>query len=210
MKPYTFALCTVALAGILGGCHTTDYKSSVDVSALSSDQKFSLAYMWNEEKLAKDLYLALNAIWPQETLNNIANKSETLHEAMVETLVASYDINITNLDDYAKHYSEEELRALAPGEFAIPKLQQLYDTLYAEGAASAQDALEAACMVEVNDINDLTGYIAAAEGADDLVSTFESLRSDSYMHYSKFNQALKAMDVTEGCCILGEAYCLNQ
>lgn len=209
MKRAAFALCSVALAGLLAGCHSTDYQSTPDADALTDEQKFTLAYMWNEEKLAKDLYLALNEIWPQETLANIANKSETLHEAMVETLVEAYDINITNLDDYEQSYSEAELRTLAPGEFAIAQLQNLYDTLYAEGAASAQDALEAACKVEVTDINDLTAYIVVAEGADDLVSTFESLRSDSYMHYGKFDQALKAMDVTEGCCILGEAYCLN-
>ena len=209
MKTLASVLGAGVLALVLGGCHTTTYKSTPDASALTDDQKFTLAYMWNEEKLAKDLYLALNDVWPQATLSNIATKSETTHEAMVETLVAAYDINITNLVDYEKAYSEEELLALAPGEFAIPKLQKLYDTLYADGAASAQDALEAGCKVEVTDINDLTAYIAVVDGVDDIVSTFESLRSDSQMHYGKFDQALKDMGITEGCCILGDAYCLN-
>lgn len=176
-------------------------------SRLTDDQKYTLAYMWNEEKLAKDIYLALNDVWPNQVLYNIATRSETQHEAMVEALVEAYDINITDLDDYAERYSEAELRAFGPGAYGVPAVQALYGTLYAKGVRSAQDALEVGCMVEVTDINDLNEDIATATGADDLVAVFESLRSGSYNHYWAFDNALKTMGVSEGCCILGETFC---
>ncbi len=176
-------------------------------SNLTDEQKYALAYMWNEEKLAKDIYLALNDLTPHQTLSNIATRSETQHEAAVEDLVQKYDINITNLKNYEIHYSEEELRALAPGRFAVPKIQELYDALYEKGSQSLQDALEVGCMVEVTDVNDLNEYIEIAGDSLDLITVFSFLRSGSYNHYWAFDRALKNMGVTDGCCSLGEAYC---
>ena len=185
-------------------CTNTSATSS---DALTQEQKYALAYMWNEEKLAKDIYLALNAIYTHQTLYNIATRSETRHEEAVEQLVQKYDINITNLKDYTISYSEEELRALGAGEYAVPEVQELYNTLYAKGSQSLQDALEVGCMVEVTDVEDLNKYIAIADGKEDLVSTFEFLRKGSYNHYWAFDRALKAIGVTEGCCSLGERFC---
>jgi hypothetical protein len=66
---------------------------------------------------------------------------------------------------------------------------------------------EVGCMVEVTDINDLNEDIEIAQGADDLVTTFEHLRSGSYTHYWAFDRALKTMGVADGCCILGDDFC---
>ena len=180
---------------------------SLPESNLTEEQKYTLAYMWNEEKLAKDIYLALYDMWGQQTFYNIATRSETRHEEAVESLVQKYDINITNLENYEIHYSEEELRALAPGEYSVPEVQELYDTLYAKGSQSLQDALEVGCMVEVTDVNDLNEDIEIAEGAEDLVLVFGFLRSGSYNHYWAFDRALKNIGVSEGCCSLGAEYC---
>ncbi|WP_457598796.1 DUF2202 domain-containing protein [Hydrogenimonas sp.] len=174
---------------------------------LTEAQKYTLAYMWNEEKMAKDLYLAMNETSPHQTLYNIATRAETQHEAAVEALVQKYDINITNLETYEMSYSEEELRALAPGQFSVPEVQALYDTLYAKGSQSLQDALEVGCMVEVTDVADLDTDLETAGDAMDLVMVFSNLRNGSYNHYWAFDRALKALGVTDGCCSLGEEYC---
>ena len=179
-------------------------------SNLTDEQKYALAYMWNEEKLAKDIYLTLNELTPHQTLYNIATRSEVQHEAAVENLVQKYDINITNLENYEISYSEEELRALAPGEYAVPEVQELYDTLYAKGSQSLQDALEVGCMVEVTDVEDLDKYIEVAGDAEDLIVVFSFLRSGSYNHYWAFDKALKNIGVSEGCCSLGEEYCKTE
>ncbi len=181
--------------------------AGIGPSDLNVTQKYALAYMWNEEKLAKDIYLALDALTPHQTLYNIATRSETQHEASVETLVQKYDINITNLENYEVRYSESELRALAPGEYGVSEVQELYDALYAKGSQSLQDALEVGCMVEVTDVEDLDRYIETAGDAVDLVMVFSNLRSGSYNHYWAFDNALKTLGVSEGCCTLGENYC---
>ncbi|WP_457596256.1 DUF2202 domain-containing protein [Hydrogenimonas sp.] len=190
-----------------GGQNVIDAALALPESNLTDDQKYTLAYMWNEEKLAKDIYLALNELYPSNTFYNIATRSETTHEAAVQALVEKYDLNITNLVDYTVAYSQEELEALQPGEYAVPEVQELYDTLYAKGQQSLQDALEVGCMVEVTDVEDLDRDIETAQGAEDLVLVYGFLRSGSYNHYWAFDRALKNMGVAEGCCVLGDEYC---
>ena len=181
--------------------------SSYPMSELSEETKYTLAYMWNEERLAYDLYNALHELYVEEkTFVNIATKSESKHIAWVEELVERYDINITNLVDYKEHYSEEELRKFVPGEYNIEAIQLLYNDLYAKGKGSLQDALEVGCMVEVVDINDLNEDIAIASssGADDVVAVFETLRDGSYQHYWAFDGALKNIGITNGCYVEGD------
>ncbi len=183
--------------------------SQYPMSDLTDAQKYTIAYMWNEEKLAKDLYLELNKIYPTQQLEKIATQSETKHQAMVEALVQRYDLNITNLVDYKENYSEEELRAFGPGEFGVQDIQDLYDTLYTEGQASQQASLEVGCKVEVTDVEDLLDEIQIAEkvNASDLVATWNVLLSGSYKHYWAFDKGLKNKGVTEGCCSLGTDFC---
>ena len=184
--------------------NTVDNSNSI----LTNDQKYSLAYMWNEERLAKDIYLALNDLYPANQFENIATKSEVKHVAAVEDLVRKYDINILNLVDYTVNYSEAELRALPPGTYGVDAIQSLYDDLYAKGELSKVDALQVACMVEVTDVDDLDRFIDVAENvnASDLVSVYENLRAGSYNHYWAFDKALKKEGVVDGCASLGAEY----
>lgn len=177
-------------------------------SDLTDEQKYTIAYMWNEEKFAKDIYLALNEIYPTQQLEKIATQAETQHQALVEELIQRYDLNIANLVDYSESYSEAELRAFAPGEFGIQEIQDLYDVLYEKGSHSQQDALEVGCIVEVTDINDLNEDIIIAEktNASDLVAVFNVLRDGSYSHYWAFDKGLKNMGIVDGCASLGEEY----
>ncbi len=183
--------------------------SQYPMSNLTDSQKYTIAFMWNEEKLAKDIYLELNLLYPTQQLENIATKSETMHQALVEDLVERYDLNITNLVDYKENYSEEELKAFASGEFGVQEIQDLYDTLYAEGKQSQQAALEVGCKVEVTDVEDLLNEIKIAEEVDaqDLIAVWNVLLSGSYNHYWAFDKGLKNQGVTDGCCSLGTDFC---
>ncbi len=178
------------------------------LSELEDAQKYTLAFMWNEEKLAKDIYLALNEVYPSKQFYNIATKSETKHQQMVEDLIQRYDINITNLGDFSVNYSQEELQKLPAGTFSLDIIQNLYDTLYEKGVQSKIDALQVGCMVEVTDVNDLNRDIEVAKevNATDLVAVFESLRAGSYNHYWTFDKALKTDGVEQGCASVGEEY----
>jgi len=206
---------TSTAAGATGGVATAAPAGEAAVpvptasssDALTEDQKYSLAYMWHEEKLAKEIYLELNKIHPAQQLENIATKSEVKHIARVQELVEAYDINITNLADYEVNYSVEELSSMPVGVFAVPEIQDLYNTLYDLGIASKQSALEVGCMVEVVDINDLDKFIVTAGNNQYLIDAFTFLRDGSYTHYWAFDNGLKNMGVTDGCCSLGSEYC---
>ncbi len=188
----------------------TQMDSNIDdipTSELTNEQKHTLAYMWNEERLARDMYLSLNALTPSNTLYNIATNAETQHVLAVEDLIQKYDLNIFNTVDYSGGYVAQDLAAYESGQYSIEALYDLHNLLYNKGSTSLQDALEVGCLVEVTDINDLDSDLALVEGVEDITIVFENLRRGSYAHYWSFDTALKAQGVTDGCCSLGEDYC---
>ena len=215
------SIVMVALLSITGcvegdssekGNSSAQEKLSINLSnyekvALTNDQTYALAYMWHEEKLAYDIYMELNKVHPAKQFENIATKSEIKHIALVQDLVAWYDVNITNLADYTVNYSQTELDTMPTGEFAVPEVQKLYDDLYTKGKSSSKDALEVACMVEVVDVNDLDRFIDQSVGNDALIDTFNILRDGSYSHYWAFDKGLVNLGVSDGCCSLGTEYC---
>jgi len=212
----SFILIVISIFFIGCGGGDSSAVDTTDVISPSSqtiddDEKYALSYMWHEEKLAYDLYLALDAANSISQMRNIAVNSESQHISLVETLVQSYDINITNLSDYAIEYSEAELRSMPAGVFAIADVQTLYDDLYTRGSGSVAASLEVGCIVEVVDVDDLNHYISVAVDKQDLVDTFEVLRAGSYKHYWTFDTALKNLGVTDGCCSVdGGIYCKSE
>jgi len=176
---------------------------SYETYTLTEDMKYSLAYMWHEEKMAHDIYLALNELHASAKMAQIANMGEATHISMVRALVEKYDLNVTNLNDYEVTYSQAELDTMAAGEFAVPELQSMYDSFYTEGSASLEASLRVGCKVEVNDVNDLTLYISQAGEADDLADVFTYLRQGSYKHYWALDGELKTLGVVDGCCSVG-------
>ena len=192
------AMATGTAAGAAGanaGTNMIDV-NTLPVSELTDEVRETIEYMVNEEKLAYDVYMNLYSYHAANgtelfQFQNIAERSETMHMELVEELAAKYTI--------------DKASDLPSGEFSVPAVQSLYDVLYAKGITTPQDALEAGCMVEVTDINDLNADIALAESinADDVVAVYTVLRDGSYNHYWSFDQGLKNMGVTEGCCAVG-------
>lgn len=181
---------------------------------LTPEVEETIAYMGNEERLAHDIYLNLynyhlnNGVEIKQ-LVNIATGAEVQHIEIVQSLVHKYNLDAATIIDNPVADSSVTLDNMPSGEYGIPVIQNLYDTLYAKGQASKQDALEVGCMVEVTDVNDLDADITLAEaaGADDVVAAFNVLRDGSYNHYWAFDKGLKNMGITDGCCSLGADYC---
>ena len=189
-----------------------DALSSIQYT-LSEEVKNDLAYMGNEERLAYDIYNKLYQSFPDlKQLDNIPTKSEIKHIEAVKALIVKYEINGTELS-----VTDVENKLLSPdadvdavaGVYDISAIQDLYDTLLVKGEQSAEDALQVGCMVEVTDIEDLDKDIqdAVDSGAEDVVQVFNFLRDGSYNHYWAFDNALKNIGVSDGCCSLGEEYC---
>ena len=180
--------------------------------SLTLEQKKTLSLMWDEERLAYDIYTELYKLYPVNQLKNIPNNSEIKHIEAVRALIEKYDLNIFNTTDYSGGYDGDVLASYnITAEYETPVVASLYSELYAKGEKSRRDALEVGCMVEVQDINDLTESLEIVDGVEDITTTFELLRTQSYSHYNAFSQGLQMMEgVTDGCCSLGEEYCITQ
>jgi hypothetical protein len=186
--------------------------SQYPVSTLTQDVKDALAYMGNEERLAYDVYMNLYNYHLQNgdeirQMINIASRSESTHVQIVQDLVKRYNLGATDLSNVENPVADNNvvLDEMPSGQYDIPAIQSLYDTLYTKGIQSVQDALEVGCMVEVTDIDDLDKWIAKAEEANatDVIEGFQILRAGSYNHYWAFDKGLKNMGVVEGCGVLG-------
>jgi len=179
-------------------------------SVLSQDLKDLITFMYSEEGLAHDVYLAINEIRPLNTLYNIATNSEIKHIDAVNDLAIAYDLNMTQYPDTDVPYS---INGITAGVYPVEEVQELYNMLYEKRIQSDRDALEVGCMVEVVDVEDLDNALAIAErdNASDVIDVFTFLRSGSYTHYWSFDQGLKNMGIAEGCCsvpdMLGHNFC---
>ncbi len=221
---------SLAVSALLMGCGSDGSNSQksehqdemVDVktyplSKLTPELKNAIAYMGNEERLAYDVYHNLYNYHMAESateirhLKNISEKSEIKHVGIVQDIVRKYALNPEDTTNVIEPVASRDVtfENMPSGEYDIPAIQSLYDTLYAKGIASKQDALEVGCLVEVTDVDDLDKYIVMAEasGATDIIDAFNLLRDGSYNHYWAFDNGLKKLDITDGCCSLGDDYC---
>ena len=139
---------------------------------LTQQQKDALVYMWQEEKLAKDVYTKLYEKWNLKVFNNIAG-SEKQHMDSVKNLLVNYNVSISELTNEA-------------GKFALPEMQALYDKLIAKGSISARDAIKVGIEIEELDIKDLEERIACA--TPDVAAVFEQLKDGSIRHLESFKR----------------------
>ncbi|WP_341889692.1 DUF2202 domain-containing protein [Variovorax sp. YR752] len=148
---------------------------------LSPDEIAGLRFMREEEKLAHDVYVAMDALWGHRSFANIA-LSETTHTQAILALITKYAV-----DDPAA--------GKPAGVFEDPQLQALYDTMVAAGAASLVEALKVGALIEETDIRDIEVRMAATDAAD-ILQVYDSLLCGSRNHLRAFNSALLGQGVT--------------
>lgn len=176
---------------------------------LTGSQRHALAHMWSEEKMAHDAYEVVYSLYPHLRLfYNIGHWSEVQHMSAVEELVALYNIDVNDYSNTSAHYKPQELRAMGRGDYAISDFEDRYnDTILPYAQQSDIKALQIGCMVEVQDIWDLTGFLDQVGGNKYLENTFKYLVAGSQSHYWAFHYALIQRGVTNGCCSAGGDYC---
>ncbi|WP_084124729.1 DUF2202 domain-containing protein [Demequina sp. NBRC 110054] len=135
----------------------------------------ALAYMVEEEKLAHDLYVALGEEWDLRVFAMIS-RAETQHTEAVRSVLDAYDLT-------------DPTDGMDEGEFVDADLQELYDTLLAQGLESEEDALTVGALVEETDIADLQDRATDEESVSLL---FERLESASEHHLVAFVRNLDA------------------
>ena len=146
--------------------------------AMTKEQKDELFFIYQEEKVARDVYITLGKIYTDE--NNFASiqKSEQRHIDSARGLCEKYGVSVKGVDEGSI------------GNFVLPVLQDLYDTCVAMGEESLLDALKVGKLIEVTDIKDLDNAIDDLSMPDDVISVFESLKEGSYNHLDAFQTAI--------------------
>ena len=147
-------------------------------AALTEKEIQGLILMREEEKLARDVYTALQAKWNDKVFANIS-RAESKHLSAVGTLLSRYGI-------------PDPIQNNARGVFTSPQFQQLYKTLVADGSNSLEDALKVGLKIEEMDIADLRTAIESSKN-NDITRVFENLLRGSRNHLRAFSSRLSAV-----------------
>ncbi len=159
---------------------------SIPVGELTTEEAAGILWMREEEKLARDVYLALYDLWGTRIFSNIASSEEKHMQAMA-TLIERYGLTDPVGDNPV-------------GVFTDPTLQELYDDLIARGSDSLTAALEVGAFIEELDVNDLRDR--ATDTADiDLV--YANLEKGSRNHLRAFTRNLSNRGVVYEPGVLG-------
>jgi hypothetical protein len=143
---------------------------------LSAAEVKGILYMREEEKLARDVYLALYQEWEMPIFQKIAS-SEASHMDAVKTLIDRYGL-------------EDPAAGKDVGVFVNETLQELYDRTVEEGRQSLASALRVGAAIEEIDIVDLEEYVAETDKAD-IQRVYENLMRGSRNHLRAFTSVLK-------------------
>lgn len=149
---------------------TSSARSSSPTSALTSE----LQYLIEEEKLAFDVYTAMNELWGSRSFGNIL-QSEASHQSQVLAVLNTYGIT--------------DPRSSEAGVFANADLQKLYDDLIAQGKQSEVEAYKVGVIIEETDIADLQKMLSQNPPAD-VATMMDALLAGSENHLSAFNKKL--------------------
>jgi len=138
-----------------------------------------LTHLKEEEKLARDVYMALGEKWGIPVFNNIASSEERHLQAVISLL---------------RVFSPADTVVHAPGIFSIPDLQDLYTELVAKGSSSLADALVAGATIEDLDISDLMDNLDKTDN-EYIEFVFNNLKRGSYNHMKAFTAHLDARGI---------------
>ncbi|KAA3660763.1 MAG: DUF2202 domain-containing protein [Calditrichaeota bacterium] len=149
---------------------------------LSPEETEALAFMREEEKLARDVYLSLYPVLGQRVFNNIS-ASEQRHMDAILVLTDKYEMEDPVLSD-------------SVGTFQNETLQSLYTTLVEQGSASLEEGLKVGALIEEIDILDLQHELDEVVDNEDIAYVFDNLMHGSYNHLRAFVRNLSRLGVT--------------
>lgn len=139
-----------------------------------------LLKMKEEEKLAKDVYTALNLKWNNQILSNISVAENTHMNAIIYLL-----------QDYGTDYTS----VLEPGKFTNSAFQSLYEELVAKGSVSIEETWKVGALIEEMDISDLAESLKNVTD-ESVIIVFENLEKGSRNHLRAFTRQLALLGLT--------------
>lgn len=171
-----------------GGDAVIAYVRDMPAQDLDQAEAETLVFMYEEEKLARDVYTALDDIWNLPVFDNIA-RSEQQHMDTLAALLEKYGL---------------ALPSGAATVYEDARLAELYAALTEQGAASLAAGLTVGATIEDLDIADLRAAIAATDNAD-LQVAYQNLMMGSRNHLRSFGGQLAAQDAAYAAQYLDQA-----
>jgi hypothetical protein len=145
-------------------------------AGLTQEEIDKLKYIREEEKLARDVYKKMFAIYGARIFSNIG-ASEQTHMDAIKTLLDRYGIPDPALD--------------MEGEFTVESgLQQIYNNLIMQGQTSLVDAFKVGVAIEEMDIVDLKEGIEISIKHKDITTVYKNLLKGSENHLAAFEYNL--------------------
>ncbi|MBL7724003.1 MAG: DUF2202 domain-containing protein [Chitinophagaceae bacterium] len=138
---------------------------------LNTDERATLPFMREEEKLARDVYIFLYSKWALTIFNNISSSEQSHMDAIAQLL------NKYNLPD--------PVGSNVYGIFSNPVLQNLYTQLTTQGSVSLLDALKVGATIEDLDIYDLKVALTKVDNQD-ITLVYNNLVKGSRNHLRSF------------------------
>ena len=142
---------------------------------LGTREASDLAFMREEEKLSRDVYLSLHERWGLRIFRQIAG-GERRHMREVRVLIDKYGI-------------EDPVAGNGLGVFTDGDLQALYESLTDDGAASPESALLVGAAIEELNLRELKLSLGRANNQD-LALLYQNLMKGSRNHLRAFTRAL--------------------
>ncbi len=156
----------------------TRLRTSVGIATLDDAEAQGLTHMREEEKLARDVYLALYAKWGKTVFSKII-ESEQRHMDAVKRLLDKYRL-------------ADPAAGLGPGEFADAAFGLLYAQLVERGTQSLAAAFEVGVTIEEMDISDLETRLLETDNPD-IQRVYTNLLSASRQHLTTFQAQLERL-----------------
>lgn len=175
MKRPLLLLAALALTAFAVFGATVATAAPASAATLSGTETAGLKYMREEEKLAHDVYAALDEVYDLRVFTNIT-RSESAHMAAVKRLLDVYSI-------------ADPVGANGPGVFSDPAFTRLYAELLGQGRQSLAEAVKVGIAIEKLDIADLEARIAATDRTD-LKAVYGNLLRASRNHLRAFERQL--------------------
>jgi len=143
---------------------------------LTEEETASLLYMFEEEKLARDVY----NLWEQQIFLKIATSEQT-HMDAIQTLLERYGVTVPSV---------------VPGVFTDPNLADLYTSLKDDSSLKFVDALNVGVTIETKEIDALEAYLEDGNiTRKDIEQVYSHLLNASEKHLRSFNKVLSKLDV---------------
>ena len=169
---YLLLVIVVISMFVLSACSP----KSTDVEKLTDVEKEGIQYIYEVEKVARDVYQYFYDKWGTP-VQDVISGSEQSHMDIMKELIDEY-----NLDDPAEGNDY--------GEFSNSDLQQLYHDLIESGLSSEVNALSTAATIEEYDIVEIRKYLSNTD-RDDIISGYNKLIEGSESHLRIFVTKLK-------------------